>query len=93
MAKEWHETQPVKSVSITVSTLLLVHGYLSALVDTGLYGKNPAEAAERLIAKGVEVALAAGLFPGGSGQEMRGNSQSLRSAASYEPRASSRTGG
>src|SRR5260370_1163987 len=46
---------PVKSVQITVSTTPLVHGYLSALVDTGLYGKNPAEAAERLIAKGVEV--------------------------------------
>jgi hypothetical protein len=43
---------PVKSVQITVSTTPLVHGYLSALVDTGLYGKNPAEAAERLIAKG-----------------------------------------
>ena len=48
---------PVKSVQITVSTTPLVHGYLSALVDTGLYGKNPAEAAERLIAKGIEVAL------------------------------------
>ena len=54
---------PVKSVQITVSTTPLVHGYLSALVDTGLYGKNPAEAAERLIAKGVEVALAGGIIP------------------------------
>lgn len=54
---------PVKSVQITVSTTPLVHGYLSALVDTGLYGKNPAEAAERLIARGVEVALAGGIIP------------------------------
>src|SRR4029077_5984397 len=54
---------PVKSVQITVSTTALVHGYLSALVETGLYGKNPAEAAERLIAKGVEVALAGGIIP------------------------------
>ena len=53
---------PVKSVQITVSTTPLVHGYLSALVATGLYGKNPAEAAERLIAKGVEVALAGGII-------------------------------
>ena len=53
---------PVKSVQITVSTTPLVHGYLSALVDTGLYGKNAAEAAERLIAKGVEVALAGGII-------------------------------
>jgi hypothetical protein len=36
---------------------------LFALVDTGLYGKNPAEAAERLIAKGIEVALAGGIIP------------------------------
>ncbi|CEF48621.1 unnamed protein product [uncultured bacterium] len=54
---------PVKSIQITVSTTPLVHGYLSALVDTGLYGKNPAEAAERLIAKGIEVALAGGIIP------------------------------
>jgi hypothetical protein len=57
-----NELMPVKSVQITVSTTPLVHGYLSALVDTGLYGKNPAEAAERLIAKGVEVALAGGII-------------------------------
>jgi hypothetical protein len=54
---------PVKSVQITISTTPLVYGYLSALVDTGLYGKNAAEAAERLIAKGVEVALAGGIIP------------------------------
>jgi hypothetical protein len=60
--KNGTKTQPVKSVQITVSTTPLVHGYLSALVDTGLYGKNPAEAAERLIAKGVEVALAGGII-------------------------------
>jgi hypothetical protein len=53
----------VKSVQITVSTTPLVHGYLSALVATGLYGKNPAEAAERLIAKGIELALAGGIIP------------------------------
>jgi hypothetical protein len=53
---------PVKSVQITVSTTPLVHGYLSALVGTGLYGKNAAETAERLIARGVEVALAGGII-------------------------------
>jgi hypothetical protein len=30
---------------------------LAALVETGLYGKNVADAAERLIVKGVEDAL------------------------------------
>jgi hypothetical protein len=29
-------------------------GYLEELVGSGLYGKNPAEAAERLIALGIE---------------------------------------
>src|SRR5438552_16456538 len=53
----------VKSVQITVSTTPPGQGYLSALVDTGFYRKNPAEAAERLIAKGVEVALAGGIIP------------------------------
>jgi hypothetical protein len=53
---------PVKTVQITVSTTPLAHGYLFALVNTGLYGKNPAEAAERLIAKGVENALASGII-------------------------------
>jgi len=54
---------PIKSVQITVSTTPLLHSYLSALVDTGLYGKNAAEAAERLLAKGVEVALAGEIIP------------------------------
>lgn len=44
----------VKTVTITVSTTPPVYDYLESLVDTGLFGKNPAEAAERLIARGIE---------------------------------------
>jgi hypothetical protein len=48
------------SVKITVSTTPTIRDYLSALVSTGLYGKNPADAAERLLAKGIEQAISAG---------------------------------
>ncbi|NIR29534.1 MAG: hypothetical protein GWN84_09540 [Gammaproteobacteria bacterium] len=42
------------TVSITLSTTQAVVDYLQALVESGLYGKNPAEAAERLTARGIE---------------------------------------
>ncbi len=44
----------VQTVTITVSTTPGVHERLEALVESGLYGKNAAEAAERLIARGLE---------------------------------------
>lgn len=44
----------LETVSITLSTTQVVITYLEALVASGLYGKNPAEAAERLIAFGIE---------------------------------------
>lgn len=50
----------VKTVTITVSTTPPVHSYLETLVATGLFGKNAAEAAERLIARGIEEHLADG---------------------------------
>ena len=50
----------VKTVTITVSTTPPVYAYLESLVATGLFGKNPAEAAERLIARGLELHLDAG---------------------------------
>ena len=50
----------VKTVTITVSTTPPVHSYLETLVATGLFGKNAAEAAERLIARGIEDHLAEG---------------------------------
>ena len=50
----------VKTVTITVSTTPPVYDYLENLVATGLFGKNPAEAAERLITKGIEQHLSGG---------------------------------
>ena len=44
----------LETVALTVSTTPPVVEYLGALVGSGLYGKNPAEAAERLIALGIE---------------------------------------
>ncbi len=60
--KEWHNygkvmprtPNSVKTITITVSTTPPVHDFLEQLVSTGLFGKNPAEAAERLIARGIE---------------------------------------
>jgi hypothetical protein len=42
------------TVTITVSTTPQIQQYLVSLVSTGLFGKNAAEAAERLIARSVE---------------------------------------
>ena len=44
----------VKTVTLTISTTPPVYEHLTALVSTGLFGKNPAEAAERLVSRGVE---------------------------------------
>ncbi|MFA5939666.1 MAG: hypothetical protein WC809_09965 [Sinimarinibacterium sp.] len=41
----------IETVQFTISTTGKVVGLLRALVDTGLFGKNQAEAAERLIAQ------------------------------------------
>ena len=43
----------VPTVQIRVSTTPQVQGYLEQLAETGLYGKNATEAAERLIAEGI----------------------------------------
>ena len=50
----------VQTVTITVSTTQTVRQYLEALAATGLYGKNPAEAAERLISDEIKDLLATG---------------------------------
>lgn len=50
----------ISTIPITVSTTPPVEEYLERLVSTGLYGKNTAEAAERLIAKSLEGLLKEG---------------------------------
>jgi hypothetical protein len=44
----------IPTATITVSTTELVEEYLADLVRTGFYGKNTAEAAERVIVFGLE---------------------------------------
>jgi hypothetical protein len=45
------------TVLITVSTTPPIKRYLEQLVPTGLYGKNIAEAAERLLARSIDQLL------------------------------------
>jgi hypothetical protein len=51
------------TVTITISTTPQVQKYLVDLLSTGLYGKNVAEAAERLIAQSVERKAVEGALP------------------------------
>jgi len=44
----------VETRMITISTTPSVIAYLTTLVSSGLYGKNPAEAAERLVTREIE---------------------------------------
>jgi hypothetical protein len=52
----------VRSVQITISTTPQTRAYLDQLVGSGIYGKNPAEAAERLIASNLERLLREGVL-------------------------------
>jgi hypothetical protein len=51
------------TVTITISTTPQVQRHLVDLLATGLYGKNVAEAAERLIAQSVERKAVEGALP------------------------------
>ena len=44
----------IETMQITISTTEPVQSHLERLVLTGLYGKNPAEAAERLLTRSLE---------------------------------------
>jgi hypothetical protein len=52
----------LKTVQVTVSTTPPVNSYLEELVLGGLYGKNPAEAAERLMTRGIEDLISRGVL-------------------------------
>jgi hypothetical protein len=47
----------IKSISLRLSTTEGIYRYLEILVSSGVYGKNPAEAAEQLIARNIVRAL------------------------------------
>ena len=40
----------------------LIRGYLEDLVQTGLYGRSPGEAAERLVSQGIERLIEKGVL-------------------------------
>jgi hypothetical protein len=71
LPKEWHifgkrmprSPNSLPTVTITVSTTPQIQKYLARLVATGLFGKNAAEAAERLIARSVEQLGRDGVLP------------------------------
>lgn len=44
----------LETVQLTIATTATVVSYLRELVNTGLYGKNQADAAERLLAATLE---------------------------------------
>jgi len=52
----------LETVKVTLSTTPQVRDYLKALVDSGLYGKTASEAADRLIARGVEQLVRDGIL-------------------------------
>ena len=47
--RHYHRTVPT-----TIATTSIQRAYLSTLVKSGLYGKNEADAAERLVAAGLQ---------------------------------------
>lgn len=53
----------ISTVKITISTTPPLKSYLESLVKTGLYGKNAAEAAERLVGRELERLIASGVLP------------------------------
>jgi hypothetical protein len=44
----------IKTAPITISTTPPIVEYLEDLVDTGFYGKTPADAAERLVGRSIQ---------------------------------------
>lgn len=52
----------IKTEHLTISTTPPIVECLTRLVATGLYGKNHAEAAERLLSRAIEELIADGFF-------------------------------
>ena len=50
----------VPTKPLTLSTTPQVHAYLTQLLKSGLYGKNTAEAAERLLTRAIDQLVAEG---------------------------------
>jgi hypothetical protein len=52
----------LKTVPTTIATTDVQRAYLATLVKTGLYGKNEADAAERLVSGGLERLIQDGMI-------------------------------
>jgi hypothetical protein len=59
----------VRTVPLQISTTPQVSAYLERLVAKGFYGKNTAEAAERVVARTLEAMLKEGDFPEAKGRK------------------------
>ncbi len=53
---------PLGSVQLRFSGNHLIEQYLTALVQTGLYGRSPGEAAERLVSQSIEKLVQQGVI-------------------------------
>ncbi|MCH7858775.1 MAG: hypothetical protein IID14_03635 [Candidatus Marinimicrobia bacterium] len=47
----------IETVIIKISTTPMIEKHLKHLINTGLYGKNTAEAAERLVAESIKALI------------------------------------
>jgi hypothetical protein len=59
-----HPPNQLETVPLRISTTRAVVEYLKELVATGLYGRHHTDAAERLIARGIEGLLQQGVLKG-----------------------------
>jgi hypothetical protein len=65
-----HPANQLRTVKLRLSTSPAVLVYLKQLVGTGLYGRHHTDAAERLIAQGIEALIERGILkPLGPDQE------------------------
>jgi len=61
----------LKTVPIQISTTTPVERYLKELVSTGFYGKNTAEAAERLVVASIQNLVKDGTLVRKRGDQLR----------------------
>lgn len=66
-----HPQNQLETVPLRISTTKAVLAYLKELVSTGLYGRHHTDAAERLIAQGIERLLEQGILKPISNEESK----------------------
>jgi hypothetical protein len=66
-----HPPNQLETSQLRISTTKAVVAYLKELVSTGLYGRHHTDAAERLIAQGIERLLEQGMLKPISNEESK----------------------